>query len=221
MEGTDPIVDCDHAQDWWDLGLRAAGLAHYGHGQHASGTGVDGRLTQAGLALLRKFEELGMVLDVTHLCDTSLDEALENFDGIVVASHHNCRALVPGDRQLSDEHLRRLIARGAVIGLSLDAWMLRPGWVRGESSPEEVSLQDAVDHIDHICQIAGTVDHCGLGTDLDGGFGHEQTPHDLKRFRDLQNLQGLLSRRGYGGDDIEAVFSGNWRRLYRNALPKD
>jgi hypothetical protein len=122
-------------------------------------------------------ERVGMILDVTHLSDQCFDEALDVYGGPVLASHHNCRALVPNQRQLTDEQIKRLVARGAVIGTALDAWMLHPGWVRGETRPEEagVTLATVVDHIDRVCQLAGDDRHAAIGTDLDGGFGREQS----------------------------------------------
>ena len=106
-----------------------------------------------------------MILDLTHLSDGSFYDALDRFSGPVIASHNNCRALVPGDRQFSDEQIGRLIERGAVIGAALDAWMLEPDWVHGESSTEAVKLTTVADHIDHVCQLAGNTLHAGIGTD--------------------------------------------------------
>jgi membrane dipeptidase len=220
MEGTDPIVTPAQLHEWWDAGLRAAGLAHYGRGQHAYGTGVCGPLSEAGIALLKEFERLGMILDVTHLCDQSMTQALDLFGGRVLASHHNCRALVPGDRQLTDEQIKRLIARDAVIGAVLDAWMLYPNWVRGQTKPEVVGLTAVADHIDHVCQIAGSARYCAIGSDLDGGFGNEQTPRDLDTIADLQKLAGILSDRGYSDADIDGIFHGIWLRFFKQALPK-
>ena len=134
MEGADPIVDVGQAAAWWELGLRSVNLAHYGKSRYAVGTGADGPLTADGIQLLKEFEELGMILDATHLSDTSFQQALDCFSGPVLASHNNCRALVPHQRQFSDDQIRRLIERGAVIGAALDAWMLAPGWVRRETS---------------------------------------------------------------------------------------
>jgi membrane dipeptidase len=219
MEGTDPVVEPGQLAQWWDAGLRAAGLAHYGQGQYAYGTGVDGPLSPKGFELLKEMERLGMALDVTHLSDTSMAQALGAFGGRVLASHHNCRALVPGDRQLTDEQIKQLVARDAVIGTALDAWMLYPGWVRGQTRPEVVGLEAVADHIEHVCQIAGNVRHAAIGSDLDGGFGTEQTPRDLDTIADLQKVGEILERRGYGAADVEAVFHGNWLRFLRESLP--
>jgi len=219
MEGTDPIVTPEQARAWYAAGLRAAGLAHYGRGQHAYGTGVSGPLSATGIELLRVMDELGMILDVTHLCDVSMQQALDYFDGPVLASHHNCRALVPGDRQLTDAQITQIVERGGVIGAALDAWMLHPGWVRGESQPDEVTLAIFANHIDHVCQLAGDARHAALGTDLDGGFGNEQTPIDLRIYRDLQKLGEILAGHGYADGDIDAIFHGNWLDFFRRSLP--
>lgn len=219
MEGTDPIVTPDHVHEFFAAGLRAAGLAHYGRGQHAYGTGVDGPLSATGIEVLRTMDDVGMILDVTHLSDQSMEQALEYFDGPVLASHHNCRALVPGDRQLADEQIEQIVARGGVIGAVLDAWMMVPGWVRGRTQPEVVTLAALADHIDHVCQIAGNAKHAALGTDLDGGFGNEQTPIDLRRYTDVQKLGEILSDRGYADADIDGIFYKNWLTFFRKHLP--
>jgi membrane dipeptidase len=220
MEGTDPIVTPEQAREWYAAGLRAAGLAHYGRGQHAFGTGVSGPLSATGIELLREMDELGMILDVTHLCDVSMAQALDYFDGPVLASHHNCRALVPGDRQLTDAQIKQIVERGGVIGAALDAWMLHPGWVRGQTLPDVVTLANLADHIDHVCQLAGDTRHSALGTDLDGGFGNEQTPIDLRVYADLQKLGEILAARNFGDDDINAIFHQNWLQFFRRSLPE-
>ena len=219
MEGCDPITEPDHAAWWFHCGLRVAGLSHYGEGRYAFGSGTEGPLSDAGRALLRVFERLGILLDVTHLSDQSMEEALDAFDGPVLASHHNCRALVAGYRQLTDYQIRRLVARGAVIGTAMDAWMLYPGWERGVTSNAVVGLEAAANHIDHICQIAGSADHAAIGSDLDGGFGNEQTPYDLHSITDLHKLEELLLVRGYCANEVDAIFHNNWLRFFRAALP--
>jgi membrane dipeptidase len=164
-------------------------------------------------------QRVGMILDVTHLSDESFLAALDRFDGPVMASHHNCRALVPGDRQLTDEQIRLLLQRGAVIGVAFDAWMLHSGWQIGGTNREVVDISAAADHIDHICQLAGNSDHAAIGSDLDGGFGTEQTPVGLDSIADLQKLVGILSGRGYKQGQIDAIFHGNWLRFFKQHLP--
>jgi membrane dipeptidase len=137
----------------------------------------------------------------------------------VWASHSNCRALVAHHRQFSDDQIRELIRRDAVIGAAFDAWMLAPGWVRGESTPEAagVTLQTVIDHIDHVCQIAGDALHAGIGSDLDGAFGREQCPADVRTIADLSNVPTLLAARGYDDRDVLNIAHGNFLRFLRNA----
>jgi membrane dipeptidase len=162
---------------------------------------------------------LGIILDATHLCDDAFWDAMAFYDGPVWASHNNCRALVDHNRQFSDDMIKALIGKGAVIGGALDAWMMVPGWVRGQSDPRGMNcnLGKVIDHLDHICQIAGNALHVGIGTDLDGAFGKEQCPYDLDTIADLQQLNALLAARGYSAADIENVLCGNWLRFLRNA----
>ena len=221
MEGADPIVTPAQAGTWFAAGLRCVGIAHYGQGVYAMGTGGEGPLTPAGRELLAEFERLGMVVDLTHCAEPGFFEVLDRFGGAVHASHNMCRHLVPADRQFSDEQIRRLIARGAVIGMALDAWMLHPGWVIGRTLPEVVSLQAVADHVDHVCQLAGNANHVGIGSDLDGGFGTEQVPHDLDSIADLQKLGDILKSRGYADTDIDGIFYTNWLRFLEAALPQE
>jgi membrane dipeptidase len=220
MEGADPILDPDQLQEWWDAGLRLLGITHYGPGRYAGGTATELGLTELGPALLEEMERLGVVLDLTHCSDQSFWHALEHYGGPVLASHNNCRALVPHQRQFSDEQIRAIVERDGVIGAALDAWMLKPAWVIGERhnpTNPSVTLSDVVDHIDHMCQLAGNSYHVAIGTDLDGGFGREQAPQDLDTIADLQKLVGLLRERGYAEADIAAILHGNWLRLLRRA----
>jgi membrane dipeptidase len=219
MEGADGIVDPGQTAEWWKEGLRVVGPVHYGISQYAHGTSTNGPLSQKGVQLLKEFERTGMILDVTHLSDQSLEHALDVYSGPVLASHHNCRAIIPGDRQLSDSQIRALIGREAVIGTAFDAWMLHEGWKRGETPRSVVSIQAAADHIDHICQLAGSAAHCALGTDLDGGFGTEQTPEGLDRYSDLHKLEQILESRGYSSADIDGIFYLNWQQYFERWLP--
>lgn len=219
LEGADSIVTLKNLEKAYEYGLRAVGPAHYGPGRYAFGTDSVGPMGAKGKALLKEMERLNIILDATHLCDESFREAMDNFNGHVWASHHNCRALVNHNRQFNDDQLKELIARGAVIGAPMDAWMIVPNWVRGKSTPEGmgVSLERVIDHMDHICQLAGNANHIGIGSDLDGAFGREQCPTDIDTIADLQKLRQLLSKRGYTPADIENVMSGNWLRFLRRA----
>ena len=221
LEGADSIVDIDYLERAWNHGLRAIGPAHYGPGRYANGTDATGGLNEQGRALVKEIERLGLILDATHLCDDAFWDAMEIFNGNVWASHNNVRALVNHNRQFSDEMIKTLVSKGAVIGAALDAWMMVPNWVRQQSTPEGMScsLDVIIGHIDHICQLAGNSLHVGIGTDLDGAFGKEQCPYDLETISDLQKLPAMFSRRGYSKQDIENIMHGNFLRFLRNALP--
>jgi membrane dipeptidase len=216
MEGADCILRPQDVPAWWQAGLRVVGITHYGHGRYADGTSTEGGLTELGTALLAEMQRAGMILDISHCSDQAFWQALERFDGAVLASHNNCRALVPHQRQFSDEQLRALFQRDGVIGAACDCWMLRPGWVDGWSNAG-ITLSDVADHIDHLCQLAGNSRHAAIGSDLDGGYGREQSPCDLDTIADLQKLAGILEKRGYGAADITAIMYGNWVRLLERA----
>ena len=217
LEGADSLITLDHLHRAYEYGLRAIGLTHYGLGRYAAGTASEGSINPAGRELLQEMETLKIICDVTHLTDAGIQVVVDTYGGPVWASHSNCRALVPGQRQLSDGQIKALVGRGTVIGAVCDAWMLIPGWERGVTQPREagVTLRNVVDHIDHICQLAGNALHAGIGSDLDGGFGTEQGPTDLDTIADLRRLPDLLRERGYSDGDIANIMGGNWLRFLR------
>jgi len=219
MEGADPIAWPEQAHACWDEGLRVVSLCHYGVSAYAYGTATEGGVTELGEALLGEMADCGMILDVSHLADEAFWQALKFWKGPLLASHNNCRSLVPGDRQFSDDQIRAIVERGGVIGVALDAWMLHPGWERGVTQPEVVGIEALARQIDHICVLAQGVEHVAIGSDLDGGYGTEQTPRDLDTYRDLHKVGDLLQERGYGDEGVAAVMHGNWMRFFREALP--
>jgi membrane dipeptidase len=220
LEGADSLVTVEYLHRARADGLRAIGPAHYGPGVYAQGTNTEGPFPPRGLDLLRAADELGLILDVTHLSDACFWQALDLYKGPVWASHHNSRTLVPHQRQLGDDMFSALVKRGAVVGIALDAWMITPGWERGKTTPQSANLflEKLVQHIDHFCQLAGNARHVGIGSDLDGAFGTEQTPQDLNSIADLQRLPSLLRTRGYSESDLEGIMSGNFLRLLRSTL---
>jgi membrane dipeptidase len=213
MEGADPILSPDQLSEWQQAGLRVLGITHYGTGRYAGGTGTELGLTEIGGELLDEMQRLGIVLDLTHCSDQAFWQALDRYSGPVLASHNNCRALVAHQRQFSDEQMRAIIERHGVVGAAMDAWMLQPGWMIGQSSNTAVSLAQVADHIDHVCQLSGNARHAAIGSDLDGGFGREQSPHDLDTIADLQKLVDILRRRGYTEGDVCGIMYANWLRL--------
>ncbi len=219
LEGADSLVNLSYLEKAYAYGLRALGPAHYGEGRYAGGTGTEEGFSANGISLLKEMDSLHMILDVTHLTDLGFSQAMEIYKGPVWASHHNCRALVKNQRQLTDDQIRILIERGSVIGGVMDAWMLTDGWIRGVSIPRArgTDLNSLIDNYDHICQIAGNADHIAIGSDLDGAFGTEQSPYDLDTITDLQKLPDLLKQRGYSEANISNILHGNWLRFLKKA----
>ena len=217
MEGADPIVWPEQVGSWWDDGMRVISLSHYGISAYSHGTGTQGGLTDMGVALLREMDAVNMILDVSHLSEPAFWEALGLFRGPVLASHNNCRALVPGDRQFSDDQIKAIAERGGMIGVALDAWMLHPDWNKVASTHPVVTLEAVADQIAHVCQVVGNAQHVGIGSDLDGGYGTEQCPHDLDTIYDLQRIPDLMYKRGYGRPDAEGFMHGNWMGFFAKA----
>ena len=229
MEGADPIVNSDQAQEWWDAGLRVVSLSHYGPSRysHGTGTGTDGGLFPPARPLLEEMERLGIILDITHTSDESVRQAVEIYGGPLLASHQNCRAIVPGERQFPDHQLTWIIERGGVIGCSMDTWMLYTGgldWAnitsrRDSFAREDVTLEDYANHIDYICQLAGSSHHAAIGGDTDGQGGVDGAPYEIDTVADYQKVAEVLDRRGYKTEDVENVMYRNWQRFYEKHLP--
>jgi Zn-dependent dipeptidase, microsomal dipeptidase homolog len=217
MESADPILVPEQLAAWKEAGVRIIGPAHYGPGRYAGGTSTELGLGFEGRQLLREMERLGILLDLTHLSDEAFWEALDCFGGFVLASHNNCRALVPHQRQFDNKQIRATLSRDGVIGVAFDNWMIRPGWTRGAKDNIQVTLAHVTEHIDYICQLAGNSQHAAIGSDLDGGFGREQSPSDLDTIEDVQHIGEILSKRGYRDGDIASIMHGNWLRLLRKA----
>jgi membrane dipeptidase len=222
LEGADSLITVDYLERGYEYGLRAVGPGHYGPGRYANGTNATGAMGKDGLDLLKKIQELNIILDATHLCDDAFWQAMDNFHGHVWASHNLCRSIVDHNRQFSDDMIKVLIERGAVIGAAFDAWMIVPGWERGKSTPKNMNcnIEKIIDHIDHICQLAGNCLHVGIGSDLDGAFGKEQCPYDLETIADLQTIPSLLLKRGYSNANVESIMHKNWISFLRKAWSK-
>ena len=218
MECGDAVLDPDNIHEWHDLGLRAIGITHYGPNRYGGGTKSEVGLALEAVALLKNIEKLGIALDMTHLSDKAFWQVADTFGGRVLASHQNARKFCDWQRQFSDEQLKFVIQKGGVIGVAFDAIMLQPGWVRGVSKPV-VTIERAVENVDHVCQMAGNCNHSGIGSDLDGGYGKDQCPADLDTIADLQKIPALLSKRGYQDADIKAIMHGNWLRFFGEVLP--
>jgi membrane dipeptidase len=221
MEGADGIREPKEAEGWMERGVRIVGLAWAGT-RYAGGTGEPGPLTPEGRRLLDVMADLGLMLDLSHASDESFLEALDRFPGVALASHSNPRARVKNparpERFLSDEMIRRLAARGGVIGVVPCNRFLKADWKTGDPKTA-VTLDTLASAVDHICQVTGSAAHAGLGSDFDGGFGVESTPAEIDTVADLQKLAPVLAARGYSQRDITGIMGDNWLALLRRGLP--
>jgi len=218
MEGADPIVKPRDVERWYERGLRIVGPAWLAGTRYAGGNAAPGPLTDEGMRLLRAMLDFNLVLDVSHLSDQACLQALDRYDGPVIASHSNPRSLVPGPRQLSNDMLKALLAHDGIVGIVPMNSMLRSDWRRG-GRKDAVGVDAVAAAIDFVCQMAGDARHVGLGTDMDGGFGAESTPAELDTVADLGKVADALKARGYARVDVEAILSDNWLRLLRRSLP--
>lgn len=222
MEGSDPIVYPNMLNEWWDRGVRSLSLAHFGVATYAHGTGSKGGLREGANQLLDLCQDKGMLLDLTHLSDESFWQVINRYDGHVCASHQTCRALVPGDRQMDDAQLLAIIKTDGVIGTAFKGRSLHPDWpdsLNALEPPVPVNLDRVVDHIDHVCSMAGDTLHSAVGSDLDGGYGNEESPDGIDTIADTYKLADALSARGFSDPDVENIMWKNWITLLRRALP--
>jgi membrane dipeptidase len=221
MEGADCINDFGELEEWWEMGLRFIGPAWAGT-RFCGGTKEPGPLTPDGHKLLGAMADLGFTLDLSHMDEPAVLESLDIYPGHIVATHANCLALMPEhefNRLLSDRVIRGILERDGMIGVVPFNTFLKDGWLVEKSNRDEVSLTHLVDHIDHICQLAGDALHVGIGSDFDGGFGLQSTPKEIDTIADLQKLVPLLLSRGYSEEDAAAILGGNWVNMLHRSLP--
>lgn len=218
MENADPIREPTELELWVERGVRLVGPAWAGS-QYAGGTSEPGPLTDLGRELLDLMADFGVGLDLSHMAERAAWEALDCFEGVLLASHSNPRAIVPGDRHLSDALIQGIAERDGVIGIVPYNKFLRPDWRKGERK-ERVTLVDVVRVIDHVCQRVGDADHVALGSDFDGGFGSESAPAGIDTVADLQKIAPALGEYGFELDHVAAIMGGNWLRLLRRLLPE-
>lgn len=220
MEGAEGVASLDELEEWWLAGVRMIGPVWAGT-RLCGGMYNPGRFSREGLAYLDKMHELGFALDIAHMSDESVAEAFDRFDGTIIASHANARALLNdevGRRHLPDTVIRLLAERDGVIGVMPFNRFLVPGW-KNSDRRELVTLEHLAAHIDHICQVTGSARYVAFGSDFDGGFGYPAVPLELNTIADLQKMAPLLAQRGYSGDEITMIFGGNWQRILERILP--
>jgi membrane dipeptidase len=220
MESADPILGPDQVEEWWEAGLRSVSLTHFGANTYGHGSGTFGGLYATAYPLLSELRKTDIVLDLSHASDLTFWQILDYWDGPVHASHCHCRALVPGQRHLSDDMIKAIVERDGVIGMVFAEQMISPRWNWDDPATHYATatrpMKAVIEHIDHICQLTGNADHVAFGTDLDGGFGRELSPTDLNTIADLQTFLYILRQHGYNETDVAKIAHGNLLRLFRN-----
>jgi membrane dipeptidase len=220
MECAEGVRTPDELNEWWERGVRIIGPAWMST-RFCGGTREPGPLTKAGHELLDAMAERGLSLDLSHMAWESALEALDRYDGPILASHANPLKTVKNgssNRFLTDEILDGIFEHGGVIGIVPYNRFIIQGW-KNSDPRSDCTLEMVVAHIDYICQRAGSAHHVGFGSDFDGGFGLQQLPAELDTIADLQKLAPLLAARGYSEIDIAAIFGGNWIDHLRRSLP--
>ncbi|MGI9015433.1 MAG: dipeptidase [Phycisphaerales bacterium] len=214
MEGADPIRTPDDVQTWRERGVRIVGLTWARGSRYAAGNAEPGPLSSEGRELISALDACNMIHDCSHLADEALAGLLECATGSVIASHSNCRALLPGDNQrhLTDAAITAIALRKGVIGINLFSKFLADG--------RRATVQDVVAHIQHIEAVAGSRGCIALGSDADGGFPARDLPVGLDHPELLPNLaDALRTDAGWSEAEIRNFASGNWVGFLEHALP--
>ncbi len=218
MECADPILQPDDLPEWADAGVIAIGMAWWHQSRYAGGNGSDNAgLTDLGRALVPIMDEHNVVHDLSHLSQRATDELLALTDAPVIASHSNCRTLLPGDnhRHLADDTIREIARRGGVIGVNLVAKFLDPTLAASKDPiPGDATIDQLCDHIERICQLAGDRAHVALGSDMDGGITANDLPKGIDTPTDLRKITDTLASRGWPHEDRGAFAWGNWARFW-------
>jgi membrane dipeptidase len=228
LQNADEFREPKDVKAFYQLGLRCAQLTY--NTQNLLGSGsterVDGGISDYGEQIIKSMNEVGMLVDVSHSGDKTTLDAIELSPKPIAFTHSNCRALNNHPRLKTDEAIRKLAAKGGVMGITGVRMFVK--------DKEPTTVEDIVDHIDHVVKLVG-IDHVGIGSDSDL-MGYDHMPPDQYKqlkagykasyaFRDkidtdgfdhprkVYDLTAALIRRGYSDSNIQAVLGGNFRRL--------
>jgi membrane dipeptidase len=231
MEGVEPLgTDLDVLRVFYELGVRIIGLTHARSNAAASGgifapsgsprTG----LTEFGRDLVRKCEELGVIVDLAHINAIGFAEIMEMATKPAIVSHTNARKFYDIERNISDEQIKMIGQHGGVIGIN--SVLVSPG-------EKESTLDRYIDHIEHVIDLIG-IDGVGIGFDF-FEFIYRQWPEaarrelaaklarphfisDLRNHSHARNLTRRLIERGFRDEQIEKILFRNWMRIFRELL---
>jgi membrane dipeptidase len=217
LEGAEAIRTPADVQMFYDRGVRLVGLS-WQRTRYAGGTATPGPLTPAGREIVREFDRLGIVHDASHLAERSFWDLFNFTDKLIVASHSNCRSIVksdPNERHMTDAMIRAIAERGGVIGINFFDRFLMPF---DEYGKRRCNLDDVVAHVKHICNLTGSDEYVGIGTDMDGGLGREQIPVEIETASDMPRVAEKLAAAGFSEAAVGKVMGGNWLRVVQSAF---
>lgn len=195
-------------RNYYRLGVRMMGLVWNHRNEVADGAseeGSGGGLTKFGKEVVREMNRLGMLIDLSHITAPGFYDVLELSEQPVLFTHGNCRNLWDHARNLTDEQIKALAAKGGVFGIS---------FVNAFMNKETATLGTVADHIDHVCQLLGSADYVAYGSDLDGCT----PPPGLENVTKLPHLTAELLSRGYSESDMAKILGGNYLRVFEQVL---
>lgn len=195
---------------FYQLGVRFMGLTWNRRNELADGI-YEGEnasgLSRFGKTVVKRMNELGMVVDVSHLSDKGFFDVVGTTDSPIIASHSNCREIADHPRNITDEQIKLIAGTGGTIGVTF----VKP--FIGMHSP---NLRGLFEHIDHICNLVGA-DHVAIGSDFDG-VTDDYMPDDIKDLSVFLRLQALLIKEGYSSESISKIFGSNLLRVIKEVM---
>ncbi|HEU0164142.1 MAG TPA: dipeptidase [Thermomicrobiales bacterium] len=213
FEGAEMIDENFYAlETYYSAGLRSLGLVwsrpnRFGHGVpfgFPSSPDTGPGLTDAGKALVQACNELGIMLDLSHLNEKGFWDVAAISDAPLVATHSNVHAICASSRNLTDKQLDAIAESDGIVGLNFNVGFLRPDGGRDGTMP----LSVMADHVDYMVERIG-IDRVALGSDFDGA----QMPDELKDVAGLPKLIDVLRTRGYDDDALRKIGYENWLRV--------
>lgn len=198
----------DNVDYFYSLGVRYITLCHNGDNDlcdSAKGKGTHGGLSAFGKRVVKRMNDLGMIVDVSHASDSTIRDVLAYSGFPVVATHTSCRALCSHVRNMPDDLLKALADKGGVMQICLYNWFL--------ADDGNASLDTIINHICHVVDVAG-VNAVGIGSDFDGGGGVPGCNHSGQ----LINITIELLRKGFSADDVAGIMGTNFLNVWKHII---
>ena len=217
MEGGEPITEPKQLEEWVAHGVRIVAPA-WQQTRYSAGAGFEGELTVLGYELLEVMANYNTILDLSHMSERAYMQAAEMYEGAMIVSHSSPRYFHDSPQCLSDTMIRRLAERDGVMGIMLYNRYLRKDW-HPTDPKRKVSLSHVANVIDYVCQLTGSAEHVGIGSDIDGGYAYRSVPDEIDSTSDLWNLKDFLYSHGFSDDDVGSILGGNMIRKLQQTLP--